>query len=189
MDDDAELDALNQLWSNFCITYTYEPGSTVKPFPVACGLDTGTLDPNRTFICDGYETISGHDIHCVNTNGHGLETVEDALKNSCNDALMQMSYDIGPENFSKYQQIFGFGTKTNIDLPGEARTDSLIYTEDQLSTINPVSYTHLDVYKRQNHDRVSSLMHKFYASGIFYFIGKCFPVKQKTLREDVHCGV
>ncbi len=136
MDDDAELDALNQLWSNFCITYTYEPGSTVKPFTVACGLDTGTLDPNRTFICDGYETISGHDIHCVNTNGHGLETVEDALKNSCNDALMQMSYDIGSENFSKYQQIFGFGTKTNIDLPGEARTDSLIYTEDQLSTIN-----------------------------------------------------
>ena len=136
MDDDAELDALNQLWSNFCITYTYEPGSTVKPFTVACGLDTGTLDPNRTFICDGYETISGHDIHCVNTNGHGLETVEDALKNSCNDGLMQMSYDIGPENFSKYQQIFGFGTKTNIDLPGEARTDSLIYTEDQLSTIN-----------------------------------------------------
>lgn len=136
MDDDAELDALNQLWSNFCITYTYEPGSTVKPFTVACGLDTGTLDPNRTFICDGYETISGHDIHCVNTNGHGLETVEDALKNSCNDALMQMSYDIGPENFSKYQQIFGFGTKTNIDLPGEARTDCLIYTEDQLSTIN-----------------------------------------------------
>ena len=136
MDDDAELDALNQLWSNFCITYTYEPGSTVKPFTVACGLDTGTLDPNRTFICDGYETISGHDIHCVNTNGHGFETVEDALKNSCNDALMQMSYDIGPENFSKYQQIFSFGTKTNIDLPGEARTDSLIYTEDQLSTIN-----------------------------------------------------
>lgn len=136
MGDDAELDALNQLWSNFCITYTYEPGSTVKPFTVACGLDTGTLDPNRTFICDGYETISGHDIHCVNTNGHGLETVEDALKNSCNDALTQMSYDIGPENFSKYQQIFGFGTKTNIDLPGEARTDSLIYTEDQLSTIN-----------------------------------------------------
>ena len=136
MDEDAQMDALNQLWSNFCITYTYEPGSTVKPFTVACGLDTGTLDPNRTFICDGYETISGHDIHCVNTNGHGLETVEDALKNSCNDALMQMSYDIGPENFSKYQQIFGFGTKTNIDLPGEARTDSLIYTEDQLSTIN-----------------------------------------------------
>lgn len=136
MDDDTELDALNQLWSNFCITYTYEPGSTVKPFTVACGLDTGTLDPNRTFICDGYETISGHDIHCVNTNGHGLETVEDALKNSCNDALMQMSYRIGAENFTEYQQIFGFGQKTNIDLPGESRTDSLIYTLDTTSQLS-----------------------------------------------------
>lgn len=65
-----------------------------------------------------------------------METVQQALENSCNDALMQMSYLIGPENFSKYQQIFNFGLKTNIDLPGEARTDSLIYTEDQLSTIN-----------------------------------------------------
>ena len=136
MDDDAKMDALNQLWQNFCVSYTYEPGSTAKPFTVSAGLETGTVTTADTYYCDGYETISGHDIHCVNTNGHGLETVEDALKNSCNDALMQMSYDIGPENFSKYQQIFGFGTKTNIDLPGEARTDSLIYTEDQLSTIN-----------------------------------------------------
>lgn len=136
MDDEATLDALNTLWANFCITYTYEPGSTVKPFTVATGLETGTLDPNRTFICDGYESISGHDIHCVNTNGHGLETVQDALKNSCNDALMQMSYDIGAANFSKYQKIFGFGSKTNIDLPGESRTDSLIYHEEDLSTIN-----------------------------------------------------
>lgn len=136
MDEDMRLDALNQLWANFCITYTYEPGSTVKPFTVAAGLETGTLDPNRTFVCDGVEHISGHDIHCVNVNGHGTETVEDAIKNSCNDALMQMSYDIGAENFARYQQIFGFGYKTNIDLPGEARTDSLIYHEKDLSTIN-----------------------------------------------------
>ncbi len=136
MDDDAKLDALNQLWTNFCITYTYEPGSTVKPFTVAAGLETGTLKGDETYYCDGSETISGHVIHCVNTSGHGLETIQQAIMNSCNDALMQMSYVIGPENFAKYQKIFGFGYKTNIDLPGEARTDSLIYTEDQLSTIN-----------------------------------------------------
>ena len=136
MDDDAKLDALNQLWTNFCITYTYEPGSTVKPFTVAAGLETGTLKGDETYYCDGSETISGHVIHCVNTSGHGLEAIQQAIMNSCNDALMQMSYVIGPENFAKYQKIFGFGYKTNIDLPGEARTDSLIYTEDQLSTIN-----------------------------------------------------
>jgi stage V sporulation protein D (sporulation-specific penicillin-binding protein) len=65
-----------------------------------------------------------------------METVEDALKNSCNDALMQMSYAIGKTNFTTYQQIFGFGQKTNIDLPGETRTDSLIYTEDTMTAID-----------------------------------------------------
>lgn len=136
MDEEQTLDALNQLWANFCITYTYEPGSTVKPFTVASGLETGTLDPNRTFECDGGEQVADHHISCNNGNGHGHETVEDTIKNSCNDALMQMSYDIGAANFSHYQQVFGFGTKTNIDLPGEARTDTLIYSEDQLTKIN-----------------------------------------------------
>ena len=132
MDDDSRLDALYELWTNFCITYTYEPGSTVKPFTVAAGLETGTLTDDMTFTCDGVERVSGHDIHCVNRSGHGLETMKKAIMDSCNDALMQMSFKIGASNFSDYQKIFGFGYKTNIDLPGEARTDGLIYSEAQL---------------------------------------------------------
>ena len=127
---------LNQVWNNFCISSTYEPGSTAKPFTVAAGLDSGTLTGNETYYCDGGETISGHHISCIKRAGHGVETIQQSLENSCNDALMQMSYAIGPANFSRYQHIFNFGLKTNIDLPGEARTDSLIYPEDQLSTIN-----------------------------------------------------
>ncbi len=130
------LALLNQVWNNFCVSSTYEPGSTAKPFTVAAGLESGTLTGNETFYCDGGETISGHHISCIKKSGHGVETIQQALENSCNDALMQMSYLIGPANFSRYQQIFNFGLKTNIDLPGEARTDSLIYSEDQLSTIN-----------------------------------------------------
>lgn len=65
-----------------------------------------------------------------------MQTLEQTLMNSCNDALMQMSYRIGAENFTKYQQIFGFGQKTNIDLPGESRTDSLIYTLDTTSQLS-----------------------------------------------------
>ena len=68
--------------------------------------------------------------------GHGVETLEKALMDSCNDALMQMSYAIGADNFIKYQQIFGFGQKTNIDLPGETRTDSLIYTKDTMTKLS-----------------------------------------------------
>ena len=136
MDDDAKMDALNQLWQNFCVSYTYEPGSTAKPFTVAAGLETGTVTTADTYYCDGYETISGHDIHCVKRDGHGMETLEQTLMNSCNDALMQMSYKIGRDNFENYQQIFGFGQKTNIDLPGETRTDSLIYTGDNMTVVD-----------------------------------------------------
>lgn len=136
MDDDTKMDALNQLWQNFCVTYTYEPGSTAKPFTVAAGLETGTLLGTETYYCDGYETVGGHDIHCVNRQGHGMETLEQTLMNSCNDALMQMSYSIGAENFTEYQQIFGFGQKTNVDLPGETRTDSLIYTRDNMTPVD-----------------------------------------------------
>lgn len=136
MDDDAKLDILNGLWQNFCTTYTYEPGSTAKPFTVAAGLETGTVSISDTYYCDGYEQIGGHDIHCVVRSGHGMETLEQTLMNSCNDALMQMSYSIGTEKFTKYQQLFGFGQRTNIDLPGEARTDSLIYNEADMGSVD-----------------------------------------------------
>ncbi len=136
MSEDEWTDAVEELKQNYCITYTFEPGSTAKPFTVACGLDTGTLKGDETYICDGAEEISGYTIHCVNTYGHGSETIEDALANSCNDALMQMSYLIGPQNFVRYQQLFNFGLRTNIDLPGESRTDTLVYSEDEMTTIN-----------------------------------------------------
>lgn len=136
MSEDEKLDALNGLWQNFCLTATYEPGSTSKPFTVACGLETGTLTGNETYVCDGSEWVGGHQIHCVSRMGHGLETIQEAIMNSCNDALMQMSYSIGKENFTKYQHIFNFGLRTNIDLPGEARTDTLIYTLDTMTPVD-----------------------------------------------------
>lgn len=136
MDEDTKMDILNKLWQNFCVTYTYEPGSTAKPFTMAAGLETGTLLGTENYYCDGYEMVGGHTIHCVNRNGHGMETMEQALMYSCNDALMQMSYSIGAANFAEYQQIFGFGQKTNIDLPGETRTDSLIYTVENMTPVD-----------------------------------------------------
>lgn len=136
MDQAAQDKAVEALKQNFCITYTYEPGSTAKPFTIACGLETGTLTEDMTFLCDGGEQISGHMIRCVNRSGHGVETLSKALEDSCNDALMQMSYRIGGGNFAKYQQIFNFGLRTNIDLPGESRTDTLIYKAEDLNTIN-----------------------------------------------------
>lgn len=128
MTDEEQLDALNNIWQNFCVTKTYEPGSTIKPLTVATGLETGTLTGNETYLCDGVEHVGGHDIHCVNRSGHGMVTIEQSIMVSCNDALMQMAFAIQKENMLNYQRIFGFGQRTNIDLPGEGRTDSLMYT-------------------------------------------------------------
>ena len=138
MDSDLKLEKLNELWQNFCVYYTFEPGSTAKGFTIAAGLETGTLFPGDTFECDGHEMVPGYSkpIKCVRTWGHGPQTLKTALMNSCNDALMQMSFRIGINNFTAYQQIFGFGQKTNIDLPGEARTDTLLYTVDNMTKID-----------------------------------------------------
>ena len=124
--EEEKLNKLNEIWQNYCITYTYEPGSTAKPFTVATALETGKT--REWYDCDGIEKIGGHDIRCVPRSGHGPQTMEQTLMNSCNDAMMQMVVDIGKEDFYKYQNIFNFGLRTNIDLPGEARTDTLIYT-------------------------------------------------------------
>ncbi|MEE1028012.1 MAG: penicillin-binding protein 2, partial [Agathobacter sp.] len=136
MTEDESMDVLNGLWQNFCVTSTYEPGSVQKPFTVASGLETGTLTTDMTFMCDGGEQVADHFIHCVNRSGHGIETVEGSLMDSCNDALMQMSYQIGAENFLNYQSVFGFGLKTGIDLPGEANTSTLIYSLDKIRPVD-----------------------------------------------------
>ena len=136
MSDEELDDARNRRWTNYCVSSTYEPGSTAKPFTVAAGLETGALKGNETFVCDGGESISGFNIRCVNRYGHGVETIRKSLMDSCNDALMQMSYRIGVDDFCKYQNLFGFGLRTNIDLPGEARTDTLLYHAEDMKTVD-----------------------------------------------------
>lgn len=133
MTEDDKFNAMNKIWQNYCITNTYEPGSTAKPFTVAAGLDSGKLNGDEKYNCDGYEHIGGHNIRCVKREGHGWEDLELSIANSCNDALMQIGAEIGVDTFTKYQAIFGFGRKTNIDLYGEARTDTLIYTAENMS--------------------------------------------------------
>ncbi|MDE7312466.1 MAG: penicillin-binding protein 2 [Eubacterium sp.] len=139
MTEDDKADALNQIWRNFCISDTFEPGSVQKPFTVAAGLDSGKLSGRESFECDGYEQIADRKIQCVARFGHGTETVQEALMDSCNDALMQMVRRIGKETFGSYQSIFGMGFKTNIDLPGEARTDTLVRTAEQMSSVDLAS--------------------------------------------------
>ncbi|MDD2979798.1 MAG: penicillin-binding transpeptidase domain-containing protein [Hespellia sp.] len=132
MSDEQKLEALNALWRNFCVSDAYEPGSTVKPFTIAAALETGAINGSETYNCSGALHVGDYDIHCHLRSGHGTETVEEAVANSCNVALMEIAEVIGVENFTKYQHIFGFGEYTGIDLPGEASTSSLLYSADSM---------------------------------------------------------
>lgn len=122
---------LNNLWKNFCITNTYEPGSTAKPFTVAMGLELGTITPDQTFVCDRFLEVGGHKIKCQN-HPAGTLTLQEAVAKSCNVSMMRIAQTIGNDEFCRYQNTFNFGLKTNIDLAGEARTASLIYTADDM---------------------------------------------------------
>ncbi|MBO5056918.1 MAG: cell division protein FtsI [Lachnospiraceae bacterium] len=123
---------LDALWKNFCISDTYEPGSVSKPFTVAAGIESGSIIGNESFYCDGYLHVGEYDIKCHNTYGDGWLTVQEGVERSCNVVMMYVGQAMGIENFSKFQHIFNFGLKTNIDLQGEARTASLIYTKDTM---------------------------------------------------------
>ncbi len=111
--------ALNDMWYNFCVSEAFEPGSTFKPVTVGAALESGSIVDGDTFYCDGYEFVTDTRINCDNVNGHGMETVSDAIKNSCNDALMQIAFQMGIDVFCKYQELFNFGSTTGIDLPNE----------------------------------------------------------------------
>lgn len=134
MSDEEKLDTLNYMWNNFCVSETYEPGSTIKPFTVAAGLDLGVLTGNESYVCGGMLHVGDHDIHCNNRRGHGTQTLKRVVENSCNVGLMQIGQQIGVENFVKYQKVFGFGEYCGIDLPGEASTAGLIYTAENMDS-------------------------------------------------------
>ena len=120
MSEKEKLEALNKIWRNYTISDTYEPGSTFKPFTVAAGLEENVIHSNDTYVCDGKEVVGGVTIRCSNRAGHGTVTLTQALMLSCNDALMQIGAKEGRKVFYDYQNFFGFGHKTGVDLPGEA---------------------------------------------------------------------
>lgn len=128
MSQKEQSEKLNSIWNNYCITDSYEPGSTTKPFTVAAAFEEGKINRKSTFVCDGQEKVGGFTIRCHKTDGHGTITVKEAIAESCNDYMMYIGEKMGANTFVQYQERFGFGTKTGIDLPNETR--GLVYGTD-----------------------------------------------------------
>ncbi len=132
---------LNNLWKNFCISDSYEPGSTMKPFTVAAGLESGSINKNVTYECGGSLEVGGHTIRCHNRYGDGVLNLEQAVARSCNVALMKIAQATGKETFSKYQSEFNFGLRTNVDLAGEARTASFLHSAAEMDAADLATYS------------------------------------------------
>ncbi len=137
MTDEEYLDTLNELWTNFCVSDSYEPGSTMKPFTVAAALENGTLRGDEVYDCGGSRVVvqGTKPIKCSNRNGHGYQTLSDGIANSCNVVMMDIASDMGNTELIRYHKTFGFGQKTGIDLPGEASTAGLIFTEETMGPL------------------------------------------------------
>lgn len=134
MSEDQVYLNLNNLWKNYCISSTYEPGSTAKPFTVAAALESGAINGDEVYTCNGYLEKGGHKIKChtYSSGGEGAVSVQDSIAWSCNVALMKIGDALGKTEFARFQKIFNFGLKTNIDLAGEARTVDLVYSADEM---------------------------------------------------------
>ena len=113
---------LNKMWRNQCISDTYEPGSTFKIITAAAALEEGVVKLDDAFFCPGYKIVEDRRIRCARPTGHGAETFETGIMNSCNPVFMELGERLGAENFVGYFKQFGLLSKTNIDLPGEAGT-------------------------------------------------------------------
>ena len=117
----AAAKARETQWRNKAIREPYEPGSTFKALVLAAALEEGVVDENSTFDCPGYYMVNGVRINCSKVQGHGHQTLAEAVQNSCNPAFMMIGQRLGAEKFYDYFEAFGMTEVTGIDLPGEEK--------------------------------------------------------------------
>lgn len=136
MTDEEQSEFLMDSWKNFNITFNFEPGSIFKPMVVAAALEEGIINETDTYYCGGKKTVYDREIGCWQRSGHGTETLEQVLANSCNVGMMDIGEKMGRSLFYKYQKDFGFGDKTGIDLIGEeGYGDVVMFTENAIGPV------------------------------------------------------
>ena len=123
----------NKQWRNKAVSDSYEPGSVFKIITAAAALEENLTSRHSTYNCPGYIVIAGHHYDCHKHSGHGTQTLEEAISNSCNPAFITLGSRLGADLFSKYFEAFGLTEKTGIDLPGEV--SSLYYTADRMGPV------------------------------------------------------
>lgn len=129
----SKMDLLNNMWRNFCINDTYEPGSIFKMVTATVALETGSVTLNDHFTCGGSAIVADRKIRCHKTTGHGTQTFTQTVMNSCNPAFIEWGRRVGTERFFEYMGKLGLLEKTGIDIAGEAST--IIHKQENVGEV------------------------------------------------------
>lgn len=133
MTEQEKQDALNNMWRNFCINDTYEPGSTFKLVTATAALEEGVVKLDDTFNCPGFRIVEDRRIRCHKVGGHGTETFKEGIMNSCNPVFMDVGARVGVANMYKNYEKLGLFEKTGVDLPGEA--SSIMHKQENVKAV------------------------------------------------------
>lgn len=128
-----KMDLLNNMWRNFCINDTYEPGSIFKMVTATAALETGAASLSDSFTCGGYAVVADRRIRCHKTTGHGTQTFTQTVMNSCNPAFIEWGRRVGVDNFYKYMGKLGLLEKTGIDIAGEA--SAIVHKQENVGEV------------------------------------------------------
>jgi len=140
IDREEQLKILNGVWKNYNISSSFEPGSIFKPVVIAAALEENIITPHSpaSYYCSGFKYFAELEepIRCWSwkNGGHGNQTLNEVISNSCNIAMMEIAAMMGRDAFYKYQKDFGYGERTGIDLPGEESFSAVMYPLSQLNT-------------------------------------------------------
>ncbi len=129
-----DINLLNALSKNKMIVDVYEPGSTFKIFTTAIALANGVVSDSDRFYCPGYRMVDGQRIKCWRSIGHGSQTLDEGVMNSCNCVFMDLAQRVGTEKLYEGLRNFGFGQKTNVDFYGESR--GILMNEASVKTVD-----------------------------------------------------
>lgn len=111
---------LQNMWRNTIVSDAFEPGSIFKIITSIAAIEENIAGKDEVYYCDGSLNVAGKNIKCWKPGGHGVQNFNQTLENSCNVAFMEMGEKLGAEKLNEYIKLFGFGTQSGIDLPGEA---------------------------------------------------------------------
>ena len=132
-DETVTQDMWNQMWRNYCISDTYEPGSTFKIVTATTAFEQGVLRVEDQFYCPGYHIVEDRRIRCHKVAGHGAETFREGIMNSCNPVFMQVGERIGVDGFYDGLRKLRLFEQTGVDLPGEA--NSIFHKQEKVGPV------------------------------------------------------